>query len=615
MGAASAGMGAALWGMSLVGPQAAVAAADDGSSSSSASASSDSGSSKSEAGQDKSSDAQGEDSDSKDTLGDSDTDSGDDTDSDGTDSDDTFGDTDSGSDDADLDDTDLDDTDAVDLDLDDTEAGATDLDDTGTRDTTIENTTTDDEVTPAPRPSAAPRSHLVPGTTGGQTQPSISAAAVPAVGDPWAIKQVAKAGNPWQANTSAIIAATTSNIRLVILSLPLPQPLEDAFIGTMWTMRRTFFNLAPTMNETYSVSSGLGTIVGQARATDPEGDKIVYRVVKGPRFGTLELNVDGTYTYTPAAEFDGVDTFVIGAVDRGLHVNLIQPFRASGAAASMLVNQNAIDFEFTYNDPDGYFTDEAREQLYQSARRLAVYFLVNQKTVLTYTVNSEFTPDGYLAAAGSDLAGEDAGFWQTVVQQKLIDGVDANGDETDGEIDWNWAWDWGFYPSVGSDDYDFTSTVMHELLHSFGWTSGFRNPGNTEQTAWSIYASFVTTRQEDSPIDDETYHWDPTYDRYLTGFDGGMFFSGANAMAAYGGRPVPLYTPAVWEGGSSISHLDDNVFSGPNHVMMDHAAAGMGPDNIALSPVELGILMDLGYTVVPAPWFAYPPVGARTSVL
>ena len=80
-------------------------------------------------------------------------------------------------------------------------------------------------------------------------------------------------------------------------------------------------------------------------------------------------------------------------------------------------------------------------------------------------------------------------------------------------------------------------------------------------------------------------------------------------------RPVPLYSPAVWSGGSSISHLDDGVFSGPNHAMMDHAAAGMGPDDIVLSAVELGVLMDLGYTVVPAPWFAYPPLGVRTSVL
>ena len=47
--------------------------------------------------------------------------------------------------------------------------------------------------------------------------------------------------------------------------------------------------------------------------------------------------------------------------------------------------------------------------------------------------------------------------------------------------------------------------------------------------------------------------------------------------------------------------------------MMDAVATtisssiGFGPGKIVLSPVELGVLMDLGYTVVPSPWFAYPP--------
>ncbi|MDY6999676.1 MAG: hypothetical protein SW019_24045, partial [Actinomycetota bacterium] len=124
---------------------------------------------------------------------------------------------------------------------------------------------------------------------------------------------------------------------------------------------------------------------------------------------------------------------------------------------------------------------------------------------------------------------------------------------------------------------------------------------------WFVYSRFVTTVDGDSPIDRETYQWNSDYDPYLVGYGGGMFFNGTHAKAAYGGRPVPLYTPAVWEGGSSISHLDDTTFAGANHAMMDAFSAGYGPDNITLSPVELGILMDIGYTVVPFPWFAYPP--------
>ena len=601
-------MGAALWGMSLVGPQVGAALADDGSSSSSsARSSSDTGRSNSDAGPKKSATTAGADAakssstkaakaaKSKEARAAKDADS----DSETAESDDRSG-------------------------IGTQDARASDTDTQRTRPQSRSATADSEVATPdevsddalADTSPATPAANLVPGpTSGAATLPSTaddqdspaSAAAVPSGGDPWGLGHEAEAVDPWQENTSAIISATTENLQLLINTVPVPQ-LRDALAGTLWTVRRTFFNLAPTMNESYSVTSGLGTIVGQAKATDPENDRIQYRVVQGPLYGTLTLNADGSYSYTPAAEFDGVDTFAIEAVDLGWHVNVLEPFRGAGTAASMLVNQNAIDFDFSYNDPEGYFTADAKEALYQSAKRLSVYFLVDQKTVLTYTVKSEYIEDGYLASAFSGWSGDEPGFSGSVVQEKLINGLDTNGEAADGDISWNWAYNWGYYPSVGDDQYDFTSTVMHELLHSFGWIAGIARPGGNDGDAWYTYAQFVTTKDGDSPINPETFAWNSDYDPYLTGYGGGMYFTGANALAAFGGRPVPLYTPAVWSGGSSISHLDDDTFAGPNHVMMDHAAASMGRDNIALSPVELGILKDLGYTVVPSPWFAYPPV-------
>ena len=48
-----------------------------------------------------------------------------------------------------------------------------------------------------------------------------------------------------------------------------------------------------------------------------------------------------------------------------------------------------------------------------------------------------------------------------------ISGVDANGSAADGEIEWNFGHAWGLGDSIGPDEYDFASTAMHELLHSF----------------------------------------------------------------------------------------------------------------------------------------------------
>ncbi|MGI9125005.1 MAG: hypothetical protein ACR2JM_09695, partial [Mycobacterium sp.] len=95
------------------------------------------------------------------------------------------------------------------------------------------------------------------------------------------------------------------------------------------------------------------------------------------------------------------------------------------------------------------------------------------------------------------------------------------------------------------------------------------------------------------------YKWLTAYNTNLTGGNGGLYFSGPNAVAAYGG-PVPLYTPNPWNPGSSVSHLDDNTFTGTKTQMMN-AITDTGLGIRTLSKVELGVLKDIGYTVVTTP--------------
>jgi hypothetical protein len=290
-----------------------------------------------------------------------------------------------------------------------------------------------------------------------------------------------------------------------------------------------------------------------------------------------------------------VDSFVIAAADDGLHVNLVDWLRQPGTAA-MLVNQNAITFSFTYTTGSENWDDPARRAaLMQAAKKLARYVMVLQPVRLDYDVASTDDPEsGNLASAGSPLISTDPGFWPTVVQNKLITGQDANGNEADGRISLNWGKQWGLGDIVGDDEVDFESTAMHELVHSFGWTAYLGPAGtNDDRTAWPIYTSFLRTVDGDSPVSDD-YTWNDAFDPALTG---GVFFGGTNAMAAYGGHLVPLYSPAEWEQGSSVSHLDDGTFTGANEQMMN-SATDDGPGVRVLSPIELGVLHDLGYITV-----------------
>ncbi|MFC5583393.1 Ig-like domain-containing protein [Rhodanobacter terrae] len=55
---------------------------------------------------------------------------------------------------------------------------------------------------------------------------------------------------------------------------------------------------------------------------DPDGDPLTLRIVRGPRHGTLSLNTNGMYNYTPDAGFVGDDSFVFVSNDTQYDSNM-----------------------------------------------------------------------------------------------------------------------------------------------------------------------------------------------------------------------------------------------------------------------------------------------------
>lgn len=576
VGAASAGVSAALLGWSAVGPAIGIAGADD--SSQSSSASSDSTASKDDKPSSK---------DEKPASSDSATASNDDDE-----------DTPAAADDAPA----KDDDEVLEADAEETEPTKESKPTANPEPAKVSKPANDaPPVAPEPQPSpartaaAAPVSTVEPTVTTAAAPETAQAAAAPAPTPPWALQAVSSHDARQQAIT-AQLNAFTSSVRSLIDALPLHPVFKVHLEGALWTARRTFLNQAPTVAPIV-VNSSSGPIAGRVDAVDPEGDRLVYRLSKAPSRGTVLLNPDGFYTYTPGAGFNGVDTFVITADDMGTDLNLINPFRGVGTSAGVLLNQGAITFSFNYTTGAQYWSAEARDALRSAADGMATQFLVTAPVVITYDVTAENSAaSGKLAAAGSNLVSETAGFLRTVVQNKLISGVDANGSAADGEIEWNFGHAWGLGDSVGPDEYDFTSTVMHELLHSFGFLSYIDERGKNTGRSWTSMDGFIVTSTGAKPIG-SGYRWNTAYDGNLTGAKGGLFFGGAHAVAAYGGL-VPLFTPNPWESGSSVSHLDDATFTDANQMMMN-AKTDTGLGIRVFSPVEVGILRDLGFTVVP----------------
>jgi VCBS repeat-containing protein len=56
--------------------------------------------------------------------------------------------------------------------------------------------------------------------------------------------------------------------------------------------------------------------------SDPDGDALTASLVSGPSHGTLTLNANGSFSYTPAANFNGPDSFTYHASDGSVTSNI-----------------------------------------------------------------------------------------------------------------------------------------------------------------------------------------------------------------------------------------------------------------------------------------------------
>ena len=378
-------------------------------------------------------------------------------------------------------------------------------------------------------------------------------------------------------------------------------PIGSLFEGAALLWRRTFFNEGPTLDPVQLTGQVDGTITGTLGAVDPEDDPLVYKITTGPRYGFASVNADGSYSYTPGPGFTGSDSFVAAATDTGFHINLLDLFRPASTSSSVAVSRGVpapvLRFQFVYGAGAGLWSSGARGALESAAAQLSSYIVVSSAVKITYAVTGNYSPlSSTLASAGSDFISNGSGFMQTVVQSKVLSGADANGSSADGEIAWNFGPSWAFGNTVGGNQYDFQSIALHELLHTFGFLSYVDQAGANTDRMWTVFDSFLVN-SAGTPVITGDFSWNSAYNPNLTGGNGGLYFGGPNAVAAFNGL-VPLYTPNPWASGSSLSHLNDNRFTGSNEKLMN-AVSSQGPGIRVLSAVELGILEDLGYDVTP----------------
>ncbi len=294
-----------------------------------------------------------------------------------------------------------------------------------------------------------------------------------------------------------------------------------------------------------------------------------------------------------------------------------------------------VSFYFAYAgepQPDGIgFEDPTlgqarRDALEAAARQLGSQFADTGKVRIAVDSIEDPTSDVIAAITGAHVASDTAFGGIGVVRNKILNGVDLNGRAADAELEVNFAYDWELSPDPAANDgteEDFQSTMMHELLHAMGFASTIGRDGSSvfdaspgQATQWVEFDQFLVSAASESVIDADGSLDLEAWQQHSTGGTSrngrGLFFNGPNAVAANDGEPVGLYTPRRWEEGSSVSHLDDQnrAYAGS---MMLSAASNFGSYARTLSPVERGIMQDLGYTFI-QPGVRVAKTGGRTTV-
>ena len=292
-------------------------------------------------------------------------------------------------------------------------------------------------------------------------------------------------------------------------------------------------------------------------------------------------------------------------------------FLVLGAALGICIaggGLQAASFEVVYADASGQgFYDPTLGQVRRDAFNRALdtwaYYLADESTI---RVQAQFASMGgspsaaILAYAGptwlyANFSGATASdVWYPAALADAMFGADLRpsdpdlmvvfNSDIDGEVLGSIDWHYDAVPAAGPD-VDFQTVAMHEVAHGLGIFGSFRSNGSWGYIGMpTIFDSMLVdasgTRLIDLPAS-EANVTSPVY------------FAGPAAVSAYhdklgGTGNVPIFAPATWRGGSSLSHLDEAIFTGEYGIMSPYYDQTIRQ----IDDVTLGLMNDLGWHVV-----------------
>jgi len=263
-------------------------------------------------------------------------------------------------------------------------------------------------------------------------------------------------------------------------------------------------------------------------------------------------------------------------------------------------------FAVTYNS----FPIWARAEVQAALDTWAANFKSSVDITVTATWGRSTNSDVLGSARpGSYFAGftgaPDSTLWYPSALANALAGKDLDRDnaeiivQVNSSANWNQRGD----DKPRSNEYDLESVILHEVAHGLGFLST------------DVYDKFFGYGSIDQPTPFDAYIQTPDGRRLADIptpslelgkiLSSPLYWIGENGKRVNGGEKIKMYTPATYEPGSSVSHLDESTYSksGVNAVMTPNLDAGEVFHQPG--PLLLAMMEDLRQK---------PPVGLAVSV-
>lgn len=208
--------------------------------------------------------------------------------------------------------------------------------------------------------------------------------------------------------------------------------------------------------------------------------------------------------------------------------------------------------------------------------------------------------------------------WYASCLANAISGADLSPDEADMDVYLNSlaSWYFGTDGNPGAAQYDFVSTVLHEICHGLG----FLSLGNKEGTAGSfgiipasaflpLVTSFPWPELDTLPSVFDTY-LENAPGTQLTSFENPsdilgtsfitnlVYFNSPMVLEDNAGDRGRIYAPGTFTLGSSLSHWEETAYpvGDPNELMTPMAAPATA--NFSPGPLTLAVLDEIGWEII-----------------